>query len=449
MVTAARASCDADVLGVISRHSSVDLAATPNAPIAREDDPELWAAIAASLDDQGGVEPPSPSQPCMQRHMSGVDPGIAHKLRQKRAQERWTSEVSGLVHFGPEDPATCSDSALLLPSFAAHPPAVRSLVLGELTNAAAAMEAEEAGVINAFPLCTRLLVLCTLGDGNCLDHAASMGVWGVQDRDGELRSALLASMQDARAGPQIQARFQRHLRRVGIPEESHGAEWEREVSAPRGDDYLSDIHAFALANVLRRPLLVYGDPQAAMAGMTGVYLPLIAAGAGQACWKEPVAVLFSRSHFSLLAAVEGEGPVSPPLLALAGAGQPLLPRFLTEEEESGAPPPSLPLLVRFMACVQLAGGALAVRLGQSPRPNVLLSLLRARLLNAGAEAVQSGGVQTGSDAGQGGQVEAGTEAVKSGEGDAEASTAQGGDALSVQGAEAPSARPEGLPPLHP
>lgn len=134
-------------------------------------------------------------------------------------QERWTSEVSGLVHFGPEDPATCSDSALLLPSFAAHPPAVRSLVLGELTNAAAAMEAEEAGVINAFPLCTRLLVLCTLGDGNCLDHAASIGVWGVQDRDGELRSALLASMQDARAGPQIQARFQRHLRKV--------SDWQR------------------------------------------------------------------------------------------------------------------------------------------------------------------------------------------------------------------------------
>lgn len=56
---------------------------------------------------------------------------------------------------------------------------------------------------------------------------------------------------------------------MGIPEESHGAEWEREVSAPRGDDYLSDIHAFALANVLRRPLLVYGDPQAAMAGQGG------------------------------------------------------------------------------------------------------------------------------------------------------------------------------------
>lgn len=102
MATAARASRDADVLGVISRHSSVDRATTPNAPIAREDDPELWAAIAASLDDQGGVEPPSPSQPCMQRHMSGVDPGIANKLRQKRAQVgEWecdSHEVSNLVN---------------------------------------------------------------------------------------------------------------------------------------------------------------------------------------------------------------------------------------------------------------------------------------------------------------------------------------------------------------
>lgn len=43
------------------------------------------------------------------------------------------------------------------------------------------------GVINAVPGCTPQLVLTTLGDGNCLSHACSLGVWGIHDRDSRLR----------------------------------------------------------------------------------------------------------------------------------------------------------------------------------------------------------------------------------------------------------------------
>lgn len=42
-------------------------------------------------------------------------------------------------------------------------------------------------MINAIPGCTHQLVLQTLGDGNCLSHACSLGVWGVHDRDARLR----------------------------------------------------------------------------------------------------------------------------------------------------------------------------------------------------------------------------------------------------------------------
>lgn len=175
----------------------------------------------------------------------------------------------------------------------------------------------------------------------------------------------------------------------------HASEWERERGALVGSGDLSDIHTFLLANVLRRPILVYGDAQADMAGpgweqgvrrlmaccdmraeegtregrgeegmsgvsrnekprnqadprraglrlrvalaldssptawglhslscmhvcagLTGVYLPLLAAAVGDACWREPVPLLFSRSHFSLLAVVGGSGPVAQPLLPL-------------------------------------------------------------------------------------------------------------------------------------
>ena len=43
----------------------------------------------------------------------------------------------------------------------------------------------------------------------------------------------------------------------------------------------ADVHCFTLANVLRRPLLLYGDGQAAAAGLSGVYLPSL--------WPEPQA----------------------------------------------------------------------------------------------------------------------------------------------------------------
>ncbi|OPJ85663.1 hypothetical protein AV530_009221 [Patagioenas fasciata monilis] len=43
---------------------------------------------------------------------------------------------------------------------------------------------------NVDPSCQRLLPLATTGDGNCLLHAASLGMWGFHDRDLMLRKSL-------------------------------------------------------------------------------------------------------------------------------------------------------------------------------------------------------------------------------------------------------------------
>ena len=61
-----------------------DLGHTPSA----EDDPGYWAAVAASLDDQGGVGP-SPAQPLpLKRHLSELDPSLSQQLRLRRVQVR-------------------------------------------------------------------------------------------------------------------------------------------------------------------------------------------------------------------------------------------------------------------------------------------------------------------------------------------------------------------------
>ena len=77
-------------------------------------------------------------------------------------------------------------------------------------------------------------------------------------------------MQSAVVGAAARQRFEAALARVGIPEEEWGREWKREIDVFEGPlrggrgakslsrGFLSDIHCFVLANVLRRPIVIYG-----------------------------------------------------------------------------------------------------------------------------------------------------------------------------------------------
>jgi hypothetical protein len=143
------------------------------------------------------------------------------------------------------------------------------------------------------------------------------------------------------------------------------------------------VHVFTLANVLRRPLVIYGDEQAAAAALSGIFLPLLWPDPSSQCSRQPVAVLYGWSHFSLLCTVAGEGPATPPLLPLSTRDGPLQPRFLTAEEEAAAaappsgsydssgggaaPDPPLRLLRRYLDAERLFNGTLGVRLSGGPR----------------------------------------------------------------------------------
>jgi hypothetical protein len=212
-------------------------------------------------------------------------------------------------------------------------------------------------------------------DGNCLSHACSLGVWGVHDHDAELRRAISGTMAAPGAGAATRARFTATLARLGIPASEWDLEWRREIDVFAGSlrggrgpptlsrGFLSDVHCFVLANVLRRPLIIYGGPVAMEAGLAGVYLPLLwadedADGTAPPCSRVPTSLLFHRSHFSVLATLEGgtqddappqprgrsraaaaaAEPQQPPRLPLAvrvdGRTQALPVRFLLPEEEA-------------------------------------------------------------------------------------------------------------------
>lgn len=135
----------------------------------------------------------------------------------------------------------------------------------------------------------------------------------------------------------------------------------------------ADVHCFVLANVLRRPIILYSDEQAQLAGLSGVYLPSLWPNPREQCSRQPLGVLFGWSHFSLLLTIEGEGPASPPLLPLATRAGPLQPRFLSAAEQQqldecngkaggGSSDAELALLRRYMDAERLFNGSLGVRL---------------------------------------------------------------------------------------
>ncbi|KAG7276231.1 hypothetical protein CRUP_018613 [Coryphaenoides rupestris] len=80
--------------------------------------------------------------------------------------------------------------------------------------------------------CKKLLPLATTGDGNCLLHAASLGMWGFHDRDLMLRKSLYAMMQSGAEQAALKRRWRwqqtQQNKESGLVYTEE--EWEREWS---------------------------------------------------------------------------------------------------------------------------------------------------------------------------------------------------------------------------
>ncbi|XP_060804542.1 OTU domain-containing protein 7B isoform X2 [Amyelois transitella] len=230
-----------------------------------------------------------------------------------------------------------SDHILLLPDITVYPPDFRTFIEKDLLETATLVTLESAGILNWWrhgrvPGAPRLLPLATSGDGNCLPHAASLAAYGFHDRLLALRTKVQALL-SGEGGDKLTNAIKRRwrwsesfsLRSAGLtPSE---AEWEREwqdaVAAASAEPRprhqptaaphyagLEQLHVFALAHVMRRPVIVFadralrdfrGDPIAPIP-FGGIYLPLELAP--ELCSKAPILLAYDAGHFSALVPTE-------------------------------------------------------------------------------------------------------------------------------------------------
>ncbi|CAH2097273.1 unnamed protein product [Euphydryas editha] len=280
------------------------------------------------------------------------------------------------------------------------PGAIQEQLLSELLDRDAQRALEEPPLINwslhlTVTLGSRLHALWNRSAGDCLPDAASQAAYGVSDRANALRAALAESL--ARAHRGFYARWAAWERlqaaRLGYaPEEAQlRAEWARLLAAAaRPGAALRQLHVFALAHVLRRPILVYGvdlvtsfrGEPLGYARFQGIYLPLL--WEPEFCSKSPLCLGYTRGHFSALVPAEPyaqrphyicreqqEDSEDTTYLPLTDSEGKLLPvHFLTcdelAEEEA---------LVRRWVRARVCGGALTAAQRLHARP-----LLQAQML---------------------------------------------------------------------
>ncbi|XP_043197205.1 OTU domain-containing protein 7B-like [Amphibalanus amphitrite] len=281
----------------------------------------------------------------------------------------------------PGAPLDAPDHTFLLPDMTNFEDGFRRFLEEDLLDRGTLVSLEQAGRLNWWAdagVCPRLWPLATSGDGNCLLHAASLGMWGFHDRLLTLRKALRPYMTD---GPHVAAFRRRWRWQVAQQNTEAGLvyseeEWEREwknvitisSSDPRqnGDsaqcreetlnggppplsvyESLEEIHVLVLAHILRRPIVVVADTTLkdvngqplAPIPFGGIYLPLEIPPAE--CHRSPLALAFDAGHFSALVAMATEStPVSKATGAAAdgGAGDAAAPGAAGTEDTNAVVP---------------------------------------------------------------------------------------------------------------
>uniref|UniRef100_A0A3B4AXW0 ubiquitinyl hydrolase 1 n=1 Tax=Periophthalmus magnuspinnatus TaxID=409849 RepID=A0A3B4AXW0_9GOBI len=260
--------------------------------------------------------------------------GLMHHLR---GMHRYTLEMIAMNHF---------------------PQAFREVVQAAILDRAMQASLEQEKKLNWCREVKKMVPLRTNGDGNCLLHAASQYMLGVQDTDLVLRKALHSVLKETDTGV-FKARFQAELlqsqefTQTGLRYTTMNweEEWEKivkmasPVSTSNGlqFDSLEDIHIFILSNILRRPIIVIADQvvRSMKSGSSisplnvgGIYLPLHWPPAE--CYKYPIVLGYDSQHFAPLITIKDSGPEirAVPLINPGRGGfEELKVHFLMEKEQ--------------------------------------------------------------------------------------------------------------------
>ncbi|XP_037127302.1 tumor necrosis factor alpha-induced protein 3 [Syngnathus acus] len=260
--------------------------------------------------------------------------GLMHHLR---GMHRYTLEMIAMNHF---------------------PQAFREVVQAAILDRVMQASLEQEKKLNWCREVKKMVPLRTNGDGNCLLHAASQYMLGVQDTDLVLRKALHGVLKETDTGV-FRARFQAELlhsqefTQTGLRYTTTNweDEWEKivkmasPVSSSNGlqFDSLEDIHIFVLSNILRRPIIVIADQvlRSMKSGSSisplnvgGIYLPLHWPPAE--CYKYPIVLGYDSQHFAPLITIKDSGPEirAVPLINPGRGGfEELKVHFLMEKEQ--------------------------------------------------------------------------------------------------------------------
>ncbi|XP_068778201.1 OTU domain-containing protein 7B isoform X1 [Struthio camelus] len=234
-----------------------------------------------------------------------------------------------------------------LPDLTVYTEEFRSFIERDLIEQSMLVALEQAGRLNWWtavdPSCQRLLPLATTGDGNCLLHAASLGMWGFHDRDLMLRKSLYTLMDKGVEREALKRRWRwqqtQQNKESGLvyTEEEWQKEWNELIklasSEPRvhygtngGNcggvesseepvyESLEEFHVFVLAHVLKRPIVVVADTMLRDSGgeafapipFGGIYLPLEVPA--NKCHRSPLVLAYDQAHFSALVSMEQKEP---------------------------------------------------------------------------------------------------------------------------------------------
>ncbi|XP_072316206.1 OTU domain-containing protein 7B isoform X2 [Eucyclogobius newberryi] len=250
-----------------------------------------------------------------------------------------------------------------LPNLTVYHDDFRNFIERDLIEQSMMVALEHAGRLNWWTKvvsnCQNLLPLATSGDGNCLLHAASLGMWGFHDRDLMLRKSLYALMDHGLEREALRRRWRwqqtQQNKESGLvyTEEEWQKEWNELLklasSEPRIHyntnttnvtesseepvyESLEEFHVFVLAHVLKRPIVVVADTMLRDSGgeafapipFGGIYLPLEVPASK--CHRSPLVLAYDQAHFSALVSMEQkDGTKEQVVIPLTDSEHKLLP----------------------------------------------------------------------------------------------------------------------------
>uniref|UniRef100_W5MMU2 ubiquitinyl hydrolase 1 n=1 Tax=Lepisosteus oculatus TaxID=7918 RepID=W5MMU2_LEPOC len=282
------------------------------------------------------------------------------------------------------------------------PPTVQEKLFDEVLDRDVQKELEEESpIINwslelGTRLDSRLYALWNRTAGDCLLDSVLQATWGIYDKDSVLRKALHDSLHDC--SHWFYTRWKEweswYSQSFGLHFSLREEQWQEDWAfilslASQPGASLEQTHIFVLAHILRRPIIVYGVKyyksfRGETLGFTrfqGVYLPLL--WEQSFCWKSPIALGYTRGHFSALVAMENDGydnrgaganlntddDVTVTFLPLVDSERKLLHIHFLSAQEIGNEEQQEKLLREWLDCCVTEGGVLVALQKSSRRRN--------------------------------------------------------------------------------